>query len=172
LKDLRSLAIQVVEGADQVKAYFDWANPILCVDPADPYMAENYPPDRVAREITEGRRCLIVARDGDAIVGGVMMKVFNDQDRGLRKITDQQPLVLIEYGAVHEDYRRQGLFTRLGESGAKWAELKAIPEIVAEIELSAIESLTAAFKNGFVATHLLPPSLGIVGPYLILRKKL
>ena len=172
MKDKRSLPIEATTTIEKVEEYFAFANPILCIDPNDPYMAEHYPPARVATELSSGRRALFLVRDEGAIVAGAMAKVFGEGDRELRRIEDPDPIVLFEYAAVREDSRRQGVWTRLFQAREAWAREHGFRNIVMEVELTAEASLYAAFKNGFVATHLLPPSLGIVGPYLILRKNL
>jgi len=159
--------------AAEIEEYLGFANTILGVDPDDPYMRELYAVDRLVREIEHGNRGAFVIRDDVGIAACGMVKRMTVRDCEDRQITDtQEPLVLVEYGAVREDLRRRGLFTLLEHYRFEWARKHGIAKLVGEIEVGNLPRLHCAFKNGFVATHIMGPALGIPGPFFILRKTL
>ena len=157
---------------DGIEAFLAFANPILGVDMNDPYMRELYGTSRLVSDILEEARAGFVIRDGGKIVAGLFTTILDDRDKADRRISDSRTLALTEYWAVAEDRRRQGLISTLIRASAAWARSRLAVELLAEIELTNPPSLRTAFRNGFVATDLLPPGLGIPGEFLVLRKPL
>jgi len=162
--------IEPIRTAGEIEAFLAFANPILGVDMNDAYMQELYGTERLVREIAEERRAGFVIRDGETIVAGALAKVLDGRDKADRCITNPRTLVLTEYWAVAENRRRQGLVTSLIIECHSRAVSWGACGLVAEIELTNPPSLHVAFGLGFVATRLLPASLGIPGDFLILRK--
>lgn len=167
-----SCVIKLIRTGNDIERFLAFANPILSVDMEDPYMREMYGTDRLWREIAEGQRVGFVTTDDGTIIAGALAKVLDDKDKADRRINDPRSLVLLEYWAVAEDRRRQGLITSLIRRCEDWARDKKAHGLVTKVELANPTSLRVAFGHGFVATHLLHASLGIPGDFQILRKQL
>lgn len=161
----------LVQDEETLKAYLAFANPILEVVEDDPYMIAEYPFERLMDEIARDRRAVFVlyAPDGE-IIGGAMTKIMDAPNKRMRGIDSDAPMALWEYAAIAASERGKRHIRLLNDARFEWTRQQGIHEIVGEIVTDNFRQLTVYFQAGFVATRLMPPSLGIPVPFFIVRK--
>ena len=165
--------IERVITREGVAEYFTFADPLLGVESGDAYMDATYAKDRILDEIAaEQRAAFVVRSDEGAIIACGMSKIFTAGDKEDRRIHDEALMASLEYAAVAEAHRGKRIICELDSARAAWALAQDATVLVTEIELDNFPSLLVKFRDGFVATHILPPGLGIPHEFFILRKNL
>ncbi len=163
--------IQQIRDVQALKAYLAFANPILEVVEDDPYMLREYPLDRLMDEIARDRRAVFVLYGDDGeIIGGAMTKFMDASNKRTRRFHSDAPMVFWEYEAIAPAERGKGLIRVFNDVRLAWTREHGAHEIVGEIVTDNFRQLRVYFAAGFVATHLLPPMLGIPVAFFILRR--
>lgn len=161
--------------AEDIRKYFAFADPILGVDWGEKGVPEEYQPEYIAAHPEETQ--MFSATRGNEFAGGAKVAILDEtaKTRLLIPAEYQEKVgVLLEYAAVAEEHRKQGVLKELTEKRLEWAKAHGAEFAACECELKNPVSALAKIKDGFVIHGACPAdlSVGISTPYLVAMKDL
>lgn len=159
--------IETVATLSGLRELTDFVYPILEIDPQSAYIAENYPPERLLAEIERGDRTAFLIRDDLGIVAAGECSALSEREKIDRGIADPRRMVLSDYNVVANRRRGERLASGLKRFQYQWAESVGAAIVVGELPLSNFPSQRMIFREGFIATRVLPASLGIPEPFFV-----
>ncbi len=163
-------SIEAVSTPADLQELIDFAYPILGVDPHSPYIADNYPLERLLAEIASGDRAAFVMRDELGLVAAGECSAMSEREKIDRGIDDPRPMALYDYAAVADRRRGERLVGRLNRYAYQWAESRGAVAVVGELTLANFPSQRVQFREGFTASRVLPASLGISEPFFVVLR--
>jgi hypothetical protein len=155
---------------EEIKGYFNFADPILGVDWGEKGVPEEYTPEYVASH-PEATQVFVIRGEGAEIAGGskvTMLDAENQARLGLDAgLYARQKGVLLEYTAIREPDRNKKLLAELTSKRLEWAREHGAGFAATEIELTNPVSAHTKTRDGFVFVGVKDPIDGIPHPYLV-----
>jgi len=160
---------------EEVKQYFSFADPILKVAWGEDGPPEEYTPEYIAAH-PELTKIFVVKDERSEVVGGAKIKKLTVSDKGRLNLNEgfllNQSGVLLEYEAIRDDYRKQGLLSILTQKRIDWAKEHGAEYACAEVEITRPISAYTKIRDGFVVVGIKEAGEGIAEPYFVLLKQI
>src|SRR3989344_828669 len=160
---------------EEIEQFFSFADPILKVEWGKEGPPEEYMPEYIAANPDSTKIFIAQNEDGEIVGGGKVKKLTKDnlERLGLQKIlSDKKDSILLEYSEVKEDYRNQGLFSKLIQKRVDWANEQGAEYMCAEVEITRPISAHIKIRDGFTFIGIKEPGEGIAEPYFVAIKKI
>lgn len=171
----KKFEIKKAKSIEEIRDYFDFSDPLIGVDWGENGPPVDYTPEYIFNNPELTQLFLIHNKHKEIIAGAKVVKMTIIEKRRLgltgSEFTSKEG-VLLEYTAVGEQYRNNGLLKELTDRRIQWAFDHGADYVCSEAEITNPVSVYTKIRDGFVLIGICASAEGIARPYFVEYKNL